>query len=154
MPKKTEKMPVEEIPLPPDDPDFDEAVEDGEAVGATGQEDAPAASPEPDPEPDLDYHDLDFEDDGRVRVPLKRSFRRDGEPVKEVYCDHLPLGAVINLTRRSRRPNGIERADIYAAIAGMEVEEFLGLKDVDGYAVMEAAEPFMPRAFRGDPKAA
>jgi hypothetical protein len=156
-PKRDQPLSTESIPIPPEDPDFEEdaaPLPQPEDVDPEGQSEVPATEAmraEADEEPDLAYAALDFEEDGRRLVPLQHPFRRDGTPVKAIYCQRLPLGAVINLTRKSRRPQGVEKADIYAAIAGMAVEEFLGLKDIDGYAVMQAAEDFFPQGFRGDP---
>ena len=150
MPPKTKPLPIEEIPLPPEDPDFgdDGAPEEAdEADAGAADEPSPKAART---EPGLPIRQLDFLDDEPVIITLRHPFREaDGTVRKAFECRPLTFGQVQDLTRRAVSEDGIELVEIYALIASTDVATLRGLKTVDGEALTDAARDFLPRAFRG-----
>lgn len=145
--RKTEPLPIEDIPLPPDDPDFDEdakAKSEPASQASTSAAAAPTGSPAAFP-----AAALDFVDDVSVLVPIDGKFRQGGMVVSSFTCRPLTLGKVQELSRRAARDDGIELMEIYAAIAGTDAATLRGLREPDGDKVVEAARDFLPRAFRG-----
>lgn len=157
MPPKTKQLPIEDIPLPPEDPDFGDDddqtnTSQGKIEGEMGGDaaDKPLeAAPPPDEPKTLPIKELDFVDDEGEPVLFKHPFRLDGELVKGVFCRPLTLGQVQALSRQANTEEGLEVIEIYALIAGIDVSVLLGLKEVDGDAVVEVARDFLPLAFRG-----
>jgi len=143
MPKPTKKLEITDIPLPADmEPDetapvVEPSEEDFEQPKTTA---LPIAS-------------LNFLDDEGVLITLKHPFKDGfGNICKEIRCRPLSFGQVQDFTRRAVDEDGIELAELYAAIAGIDLPTLRGLKAEDGEAITDAAQDFLPRAFRGDQK--
>jgi hypothetical protein len=150
VPKPTEPLAIEDIPLPPEDPDFEAPETD---QGSRKPEPEETEPPQPSAKA-LPIAELEFLDDDGVVVPLKHPFKLAGRIVNDITCRPLTLGVAQDLTRRSVREDGIELVEIYAVIAGLDVAVLRGMKEDDGRAIVEAARDFLPRAFRGDQESA
>ena len=150
MPKQTEPLAIEDIPLPPEDTDFEDPK-----AGQGARQPAPEETEPPRPSSKaLPIAELEFLDDEGVVVSLKHPFKFGGRIVKDITCRPLTLGVAQDLTRRSVREDGIELVEIYAVIAGLDVAVLRGIKEDDGRAIVETARDFLPRAFRGDQESA
>lgn len=149
MTSKTKKLAIQDIPIPPEDPDFDGPEMEDATPGEKGDPMAVAGSADFG-SPDLPTANLDFTEDECTIVPIKGAFKQNGKTVSEFVCRPLTFGQVQDLARKIGQQDGLELVEIYALIAGTDVATFRGLREYDGQAVKEAARAFLPLVFRGD----
>lgn len=150
MPSRDNKVPVEEIPMPPIEEDDDFADVQPRTASDKKQE-SMAAEPTPKVLPTAA---LTFHTDEAEELPLRHSFDWDGKSYKSLTLRRLTLGQVQDFSAKARAEDGIEMVELYAAIANIDVAVARGLKDEDGEALADRCQDFLPRAFRGETESA
>lgn len=146
MVKKTKKLDIEDIPLPPE-ADFDDDLEiydnDEPEVQSEPEPSKNKAKPEPMPIAELDFID----GIPGKNVPLKYGFIKNDAPVQSIFVKRLSIGEVGDLIDKYQTVN-VPKWELYGLMTGLSAAELRGLIDEDGDNVTEAAYDFLPRIFR------